>query len=103
MLTMMRDQCERLLAKVNSRDRPVVENQIASLDDKLVRAHNLKAEQEAFAAASQPEVNKCSLHARQGRLLHPYILPGLSVGYYLLDRDKPLWANGTVCFHSKTT
>ena len=60
MLTMMRDQCKRLLAKVESHDRVVVEHQIKRLDDKLALAHNLKAEQEAFA-----EVNKCRLHARQ--------------------------------------
>ena len=58
MLTMMRDQCKRLLTKVNSSDRAVVENQIKQLDEKLVRAHNLKAEQEAFSAANRPQVSK---------------------------------------------
>ena len=58
MLTMMRDQCKRLLVKVDSRDRAVVQNQIKSLDDNLERAYNLKAEQEVFSASSQRQVAK---------------------------------------------
>ena len=57
-LTMMRDQCRRLFVKVDWRDRAVVRNQINSLCQKLERAYNLKAEQEAFSAANQSQVAK---------------------------------------------
>ena len=59
-LTMMRDQCKRLLAKVDSRHRAVVRYQIKSLDDNLQRVYNLKAEQEAFSASLQRQVAKRS-------------------------------------------
>ena len=58
MLAMMRDQCKRLLVKVDSRDRPLVRNQIKRLEGHLERAYKLKAEQEAFSAARQRQVVK---------------------------------------------
>ena len=76
MLTMMRDQCNRLLDKVDLHDRAVVENQIKSLNDKLVSAHNLKAEQEAFSAQSESQVINCIVHARKTRLSHTMHSPG---------------------------
>ena len=63
MLTMMLRQCERLLAKVDSRDRPIVEKQILSLRQQLrktdvnAKLHLKKAREHVLTASNERQVN----------------------------------------------